>query len=175
MANKNNVFIELEEAQKAKTKKIADLKRNLEKAKADKGKAAKDANKALNAGDVTAWSIARTAGRTADDQIEFYKIQLDDLEAAPLFGKDCASKIAEIKAAQNDLIDKYSDEVVQVLRKANEIMDTFFLEFEKSNTALQLAYAHTGFTYTPTLAVALASVSKSINATKINPELSKYW
>lgn len=175
MANKNNVFIELEEAQKAKTEKIADLKRNLERAKADKSKAAKDANKALNAGDVTAWSIARTAGRTADDQIEFYKIQLDELEAAPLFGNDYVAKIAEIKSAQNDLIDKYSDEVVQVMRKADEIMSAFFMELEKSNKALQLAYDRTGFTYTPTISLALSGVSKSINATKINPELSKYW
>lgn len=175
MANKNDVFVELEQAQKTRAEKIAALNRNLEKAEADKSRAAKDANKALNAGDVAAWSIARNAGRTADDQIEFYKIQLDELEAAPLFGKDYASKIAEIKSAQNDLIDKYSDEVVQVMRKADEIMSAFFMELEKSNKALQIAYDRTGFTYSPTIALALVGVNKSIKAAKNNPELSKYW
>ena len=175
MAKKNNVFVELDQAQKTRAEKITELERNLKKAEEDKSKAVKDANKALSADDLAAWSIAKDAGRAADDQIEFYKIQLEDLKSAPLFGNDYVAKIAEIKAAQNDLIDKYSDEVVQVMRKASEIMDDYFRELEKSNKALQLAYDHTGFTYTPTISLALVGVSKSINAVKNNPELSKYW
>ena len=174
MSKRKSVYEEIEEARKERGAMREDLVKKRAIAEADKAKAIKAANEALHNGNADAYTKANAAKRKAAEEVEFYTIQLKDLDASPLFS-NYVEKIAEVKADQQKKIDQINNRATKAMHKINDMIAAFYAEFEETNKALELVYINTGFTYRPTITLPIKVVYKSTEATKANPELSKYW
>ena len=143
---KISVYEEIEEAKKTKAATLQDLHEKLANCEADLKKAKADGAAALDAGKVDAYTKAKEAGRTAEDQIEFYKIQIKDLEEAELF-KDPTErrvKATAIKAAFEAVKEDKLTTAAQLLKDACALIEDVRKEANKGNDALTTLATNTG-------------------------------
>ena len=171
ISKKNNVYDEIKDAMKERSAMREDLTGKLRKAEAEKAKADRAASEAANS---DAFSKAKAASRKAADEIEFYNIQIKNIDMTPLF-EDYVNKMAEIKADQQEKIEQINERATKAMHKIADEIEAFYKDLEESNKALELLHTNTGFTYKPTLALSVRAIYKQANAAKANPELSKYW
>ena len=89
-----NIYDEIREAAAKRSQELDQLREDLKKAEREKSKAEQAAADAITSGKADLYTSAKNRERAADDQIEFYNIQLEKLNKAPLFDDDKAAKVA---------------------------------------------------------------------------------
>lgn len=171
---KRTVYDEITEAKKTRAAALSDLRAKLAKAEADRKKADKTAAEAIKDGNADTYTTAKAEERIAAEKVEFFRKLIKETESAPLFD-NYTEVIAEIKADQQKKIDQINNRATKAMHKINDMIAAFYAEFEETNKALELVYINTGFTYRPTITLPIKVVYQSTEATKANPELSKYW
>lgn len=128
MKSKTNIYDEIREAAAKKAKEADALRKSLANAESDKAKAEQTADEAITTGNASLYTDAKSAARTADDQIEFYRIQLDKLKSAPLFADDKA-KAEELKHKmteyQSEKLKSIASMLKQVSKELNDINDEY--------------------------------------------------
>ena len=171
ISKKKTVYEVIEDAIKEREKTLTDLRARL--ASAEEVKAEAD-NMVREATSTDAFSAAKEASRKAAYDVEFYSTVISNVEAAPLFS-DYTNKIASVKAAQQQMIDQINERATKAMHEINNMIAEFYKDLEASNKALEAVYKNTGFTYRPTITLPIGSIYQHTEATKVNPELSKYW
>ena len=171
---KETVYDAVADAMKEREAALKDLREKLSSEKVVKENADAKANEAIQNADADAYTKAKAASREASDKIEFYNIQISNMEKTPLF-TDYTEKMAEIKADQQQKIDQINERATKAMHEINNMIADFYTDLEASNKALESVYKNTGFTYSPTITLPIGTIYKSTESVKINPELSKYW
>ena len=174
MGKNKTVYDEIKEAMKERSAMREKLAGNLSKAKADKKKADKAAAEALKSGNADTYTKAKADSRKAAEEIEFYNIQIKELDAAPLFA-DYVEKIAEIKKDQQEKIDRINEKATKAMKEINAMIDEFYADFDETNKALEIAHFNTGFTFRATIPLHIKGIYSSTESVRINPVLSRFW
>lgn len=134
-----SIYDEIANVKKHRTATLRDMRNKLMKCRTDKEKAEKEESAALLAGNVEAYTRAKSAGRSAADQIEFYQIQIKTLEAAPLFDdpEKRKAKAEEIKAGYEELKAEKLKAAAELINKADDLISEISAEMFKANNALR--------------------------------------
>ena len=91
-------------------------------------------------------SSVKADSRTAADKIEFYKIQIKNAEAAPLFDNpaDRKAKADEIKNGYEALKADKLKTAAQLLKEAKALIEDVQTEIRNDNAALEILATNTG-------------------------------
>ena len=124
---------------------LADLRAKLAEEEANKVKADAKAEEAINSGNADAYTKAKDNSRTAADKIEFYKIQIKNAEAAPLFANpaDRKAKADEIKKGYEELKSDKMKTAAQLLKEALTAIEDVQKEIKNDNAALEILAKNT--------------------------------
>lgn len=171
IGKKKTVYEVIADAMKERDAALSDLRVKLSAAEKAKKNADKKARETTNR---EVFDEAKEASRKAACDIEFYSTQIKNIESSPLFN-NYTEKIAEVKADQQQMIDQINERATKAMHEINNMISAFYRDLERSNIALELVYKNTGFTYRPTITLPIGTIFKHTEATKVNPELSKYW
>lgn len=145
MIKKKSVIEVITEANQEHAATLADLRAKLAEAEANKAKADAKAEEAINSGNADAYTKAKDASRTAADKIEFYKIQIKNAEAAPLFDNpaDRKAKADEIKRDYEEFKADKLKTAAQLLKDATALIEDVQAEIKKDNDALEILAKNT--------------------------------
>lgn len=130
----NNIYEEIREAAAKRSQELDKLREELKKAEDKKRRSKQIAANAIASGDVNLYAKAKNNERDADDQIEFYNIQLEKLNKAPLFDDDKA-KCTELK---NHVLETQADQcksISKLLKQINAYLDTVENEYKAAEAA----------------------------------------
>lgn len=136
-----NVYVEIKDAAKARVDKLTELESQLAAAEREKDNCEARATKALQSDSAEEYASAKSAGRSAADKAEFFKIKITELETAPLFSD---SELTRIKKEIREAIEIEKDDkffiAIQKAQEAYEIFDGFIEYLNTANAALKSAY-----------------------------------
>lgn len=135
---KKKVYEEIAEAKRNRAETLKDLRENLAKSEENLQKAKDEEKNALAAGKVDAYTKAKEAGRTAEDQIEFYKLQIKSIESAALFENPAERKAKEneIRTSFEKMKEANLKEAAQLISKADALVEAVRAEIGAANDAL---------------------------------------
>lgn len=127
-----NIYDEIREAAAKRSQELDQLREDLKKAEREKSKAEQAAADAITSGKADLYTSAKNRERAADDQIEFYNIQLERLNKAPLFDND---KVKELK---NHVLETQAEQcksIAKLLKQINADLDTIENEYKAAEDA----------------------------------------
>lgn len=145
--NKRKSVIEvITDANKEHAAALADLRAKLAEEEANKAKADATATEAINSGNADAYTKAKADSRTAADKIEFYKIQIKNAAAKPLFANpaDRRAKADEIKKGCEEVKAEKMKKAAQLLKEVKALIEEVKSEITTDNDALEILATNTG-------------------------------
>ena len=166
---KTNVYTEISEAKQKRTVMLADLREKLAKAEADKEKADAAAAEAIKNEKADAYTKAKADSRTAEDQIEYYQLQIKKYDKQPLFDdkETRKAKADEIRARVEEVKADKLKEAARLLKEANALVEATRAEILKANGALEDLMQNTG---KKPAAISVILVSSLANTIRIGLE-----
>ena len=125
MTKRKSVIETINDANQEHSAALADLRAKLAEEEANKTKADAKAEEAINSRNADAYTKAKDNSRTAADKIEFYKIQIKNAEAAPLFANpaDRKAKADEIKKGYEELKADKMKAAAQMLKDVKKLIE----------------------------------------------------
>lgn len=146
MIKKEKTVIDIiEDASQARAAALEDLRAELKKAEAAAAAAEALAADAIKSGDVDEYTKAKTDSRTAADRSEFFRIQITQTEAAPLFA-DPAERQAKADAIKSAHEGRKADKLktaARLLTEAAALVEDVRQDVIASNGALDLLAKNT--------------------------------
>ena len=146
MVKRKSVIEIITAANQEHAAKLENLRARLAEAEANKAKADAKAEEAINSGNADAYTKAKDASRTAADKIEFYKIQIKNVETAPLFDDpaDRKAKAEDIKKGYEEYKADKLKAAAQLLKDAAALVEDVRSEVIKRNDVLEILAKNTG-------------------------------
>ena len=159
-----DIYKEISDAKQKRAVMLADLKKKLAAAESDKAKADAATAEAIKNENADAYTKAKAAGRTAEDQIEFYKLQINKYDKQPLFNdkETRKEKAAEIRARVEEVKAEKMKDAAQHLKTAFALINETRAEIMKANGALADLAENTGKKVNEISALAIASLGNNM-------------
>lgn len=128
-----NIYDEIREAAAKRSQALDQLREDLKKAEREKSKAEQAAADAITSGKADLYTSAKNRERAADDQIEFYNIQLEKLNNTPLFNDDKAKCIELTNYALEYQADQCKN-IAKHLEQINALLDKIVNEYKTAES-----------------------------------------
>ena len=173
---KKDIYKEISDAKQSRAAMLAELKKKLAAAESDKEKADAATAEAIKNENADAYTKAKEAGRTAEDQIEFYKLQINKYDKQPLFNdkEKRKEKAAEIRAHVEEVKAEKMKDAAQHLKIAFALINETRAEYMKANGALSDLAENTGIKSKEISALAIAGLGNSINSALEHSDIKPY-
>ena len=171
-----DIYKEISDAKQKRAAMLADLKKKLAAAESDKAKADAATAEAIKNENADAYTKAKADGRTAEDQIEFYKLQINKYDNQPLFNdKETRKEKADaIRARADEVKAEKMKDAAQHLKAAYALINETRAEILKANGALADIAENTGKKTNEISALAISSLGNNMRTALEHLEIKPF-